>query len=101
MVEEITGSGGSAVSHCGDVGRTSDAEALVELALQTSGRVDIVVNNAGQSIAGTILDATDDDFDDTLRVHIRATFNTTRAAARHWVARREYARLINMVSRAC
>lgn len=99
VVAEIRRAGGSAVAHSGDVGHTSDAEELVDLALRTCGRLDIMVNNAGQTMAGTIVDATDSDFDDILRVHLRGTFNTSRAAARHWVARREYGRLINMVSR--
>jgi len=99
VVEEVTRAGGSAIPHRGDVGRTSDANDLVELAHQTWGRLDILVNNAGQTIAGTIVDATDDDFDDIVRVHLRGTFNMSRAAARHWVARRDYGRLINMVSR--
>ncbi len=99
VVAEITSDGGSAVFHQGDVGTTADAEGVVELALDTWGRLDILVNNAGQTIAGTIADATDEDFDDIVRVHLRGTFNTSRAAARHWVERREYGRLINMVSR--
>ncbi len=99
VVEEIRRARGSAVAHRGDVGRTPDAEDVVDLALRTWGRLDIVVNNAGQTIAGTIVDATDDDFDDIVRVHLRGTFNISRAAARHWVARREYGRVINMVSR--
>jgi 3-oxoacyl-[acyl-carrier protein] reductase len=53
VVEEITSAGGSAIVHRGDVGRTSDAEELVDLALRMWGHLDIVVNNAGQSIAGT------------------------------------------------
>ena len=97
VVEEITDSGGSAISHCVSVGHTSDAEALVELALQTWGRLDIVVDDAGESVAGTILHATDDGFDDTLRVHIRGTFNTTRAAARHTGAYRSCSQSLHVL----
>lgn len=99
VVDEIRSAGGSAVAHQGDVGRTSDADQLIELALSTWGRLDIVVNNAGYTVPGTIVEATDDDFDDIVRVHLRGTFNTSRAAARHWVRRRACGRLINMVSR--
>ena len=99
VVAEITRVGGSAIGHRGDVGSTADANELVDLALSRWGRIDIVVNNAGHTSAGTILEATDDDFDEIVRVHLRGAFNTARAAARHWVARAEYGRLINMVSR--
>ena len=99
VVAEIGGSGGSAIAHVGDVGRTSDADEIVDLALTTWGRVDIVINNAGDTRAGTIVDATDPDFDDIIRVHLRGTFNVARASARHWIGRREHGRLINMVSR--
>src|SRR3954449_4581760 len=85
VVGEIEDAGGAAAAHVGDVGRPHDAEELVATALDLRGRVDIVVNNAGQSVRGTIVDTTDEDFDDTIRVHLKGTFNVTRAAARHWV----------------
>ena len=47
VVREITDAGGEAVAHRGDIGDAADGDALVELALDTWGRLDIVINNAG------------------------------------------------------
>jgi NAD(P)-dependent dehydrogenase (short-subunit alcohol dehydrogenase family) len=83
-VEEIRERGGIAVAHTGDVSTAEGAESLVQLALSTWGRLDVVVNNAGILRDRTIVNMSESDWDAVMNVHLRSTFLTTRAAAQHW-----------------
>src|SRR3954452_18397932 len=47
VVDEITGSGGTASLHVGDASETHDAQTLIRHAIDTYGRLDALVNNAG------------------------------------------------------
>jgi NAD(P)-dependent dehydrogenase (short-subunit alcohol dehydrogenase family) len=72
----------------------------VALALDTWGRLDIVVNNAGFGRPRMVFNLGDDEWDDVIRVHLRGTFVVSRPACVHWRARAKehgstYGRLIN------
>ena len=107
VVEIITSRGGSAVADFGDVGDEEQAEAMVAAAFDQFGRLDVLVNNAGIVRDRTIWNMTADDFDLVMRVHLRGTWLTSRAAARRWRAQakesptgRVYGRVINTTSGA-
>jgi NAD(P)-dependent dehydrogenase (short-subunit alcohol dehydrogenase family) len=84
VVAEIVAAGGEAVAHHGSVADTATGDALVRLALDTWGRLDIVVNNAGIGRPRMVFNLADDDWDDVVAVHLRGTFGLTRAACRYW-----------------
>ncbi len=103
VVGEIVAAGGEAVAHRGDIGDTAVGDALVERALDTWGRLDIVINNAGFGRPRMAFNLSDDEWDDVIRVHLRGTFVVSRPACRHWRAQakqdgRTYGRLINTAS---
>jgi NAD(P)-dependent dehydrogenase (short-subunit alcohol dehydrogenase family) len=60
--------------------------------------VDVLVNNAGIAVGGTILDLTDEDFDRTIAVNLKAAFAATQVAARRMVADQVKGSIINMSS---
>lgn len=84
VVEAIQSRGGVAVADYGDVGDEEQANAMVERAIAEWGRLDIVVNNAGIVRDRAIWNMSAEDFDIVMRVHVRGTWLTSRAAARHW-----------------
>jgi NAD(P)-dependent dehydrogenase (short-subunit alcohol dehydrogenase family) len=84
VAELIRSRGGSAVADHSDVGDWEAAGRLVEHAVSEFGRLDVLVNNAGIQRKGGILDATTDDWDSVMRVHLRGTFNCLQHAARYW-----------------
>ncbi|HST82072.1 MAG TPA: SDR family NAD(P)-dependent oxidoreductase [Kineosporiaceae bacterium] len=80
-VESITAAGGRAVSSVGAIGSTEVANALVQTAVETYGRLDILVTNAGILRDTVLWKMSDDDFDAVIGVHLRGTFTCVRAAA--------------------
>lgn len=63
-----------------DISKMIDAEAAVALALQTHGRLDILVQNAGIYPWQLIEDTSPDDWDRVMAVNLRGSFNAARAA---------------------
>jgi NAD(P)-dependent dehydrogenase (short-subunit alcohol dehydrogenase family) len=84
LVREITQAGGSAVADGGDVSDFEAAEAMVRLAVERFGRLDIVINVAGILRDRMLWNMTADEWDAVIRVHLRGTFNTSRHAAALW-----------------
>jgi NAD(P)-dependent dehydrogenase (short-subunit alcohol dehydrogenase family) len=82
-VKEITAAGGTATVAPGAVGPTEVAERLVARAVESYGRLDILVTNAGVLRDRMLWKMSDDDFDTVVDVHLRGTFTCVRAAVRH------------------
>jgi NAD(P)-dependent dehydrogenase (short-subunit alcohol dehydrogenase family) len=73
-----------------------DCAALVDLAVQTFGRIDVLFNLAGRSHFGLVEDVSDDDWDAARRDEVDVIFYPTRAAWPHLVASRGV--IVNMAS---
>jgi NAD(P)-dependent dehydrogenase (short-subunit alcohol dehydrogenase family) len=80
-VEAITATGGRAVANYDSVADFRAAEAIIETAVRTFGRIDILVNNAGILRDRMIFNLSEQEFDDVIAVHLKGTFNCTRHAA--------------------
>ncbi|HEX6310908.1 MAG TPA: SDR family NAD(P)-dependent oxidoreductase [Acidimicrobiia bacterium] len=100
VVAEIAGAGGTAVTDASDISTPAGGEALVRRALDTYGRLDIVVNNAGIGRPHMVFNLEDAEWNDVLRVHLTGTFAVSRPACRWWRAEHKagrggYGRLVN------
>lgn len=84
VVEEVRAAGGEAVAHFEDISEPDGAESLIRLALQTWGRLDVAVNNAGILRDRMIFNMSVEDWDAVMKVHLRGHFLVTRAACAHW-----------------
>jgi NAD(P)-dependent dehydrogenase (short-subunit alcohol dehydrogenase family) len=80
VATEIEIAGGKALADTNDVATDEGGRSLVAAAVDTFGRIDIVVNNAGNIRWGGLPQADLDNLDSHLAVHVRGSFNTTRAA---------------------
>lgn len=96
---EITAAGGEAVANGDSVAEWPSARRIVEQALDTWGRIDVLVNNAGASTSAPIWEQDPDAFDRVVRTHLHGTFHCLRAAAPHMKSA-GYGRVVNVVSRA-
>ncbi|MEW2527952.1 SDR family oxidoreductase [Streptomyces sp. NPDC047071] len=86
VVEEIRAAGGDAVAHCGDIATPEGAASLVQAALETYGRLDTLVNNAGFLRDRMLVNLDEDDWDAVLRVHLKGHFLPLKHAGAHWRA---------------
>ncbi len=89
-VASIETAGGRAVAVVAPVGPTETAQQLVQTALDTYGRLDILVTNAGILRDKTLWNMTDDDFDTVIATHLRGTFTCVREAV-GWMRAHEVA----------
>ncbi|MDG3014647.1 3-oxoacyl-ACP reductase FabG [Speluncibacter jeojiensis] len=64
-----------------DVRDLAQVEAMLDLAEREFGPVDVMVNNAGMTRDSTMRKMSEQDFDDVISVHLKGTWNGTRAAA--------------------
>ncbi|WNI33243.1 SDR family oxidoreductase [Streptomyces sp. ITFR-6] len=86
VVEEIRAAGGEAVAHHGDIATADGAASLVATALDSFGRLDTLVNNAGFLRDRMLVNLEEDDWDAVTRVHLRGHFLPLKHAAAHWRA---------------
>jgi 3-oxoacyl-[acyl-carrier protein] reductase len=82
--EAATALPGEHVTHVGDITRDGVPEALVATAIDTWGKLDIVVNNAGYTIDAPVHKMSNDAFQRMLDIHLVAPFRIVRAAAPHF-----------------
>lgn len=97
VVNDIVSAGGEAVADFGSVSELASARAMVQRAVDTFGRIDIVVNNAGILRDAFFHKMTDEDWDTVIKVHLYGSFYVSRAAAEHF-RRQESGVFVNMTS---
>jgi NAD(P)-dependent dehydrogenase (short-subunit alcohol dehydrogenase family) len=84
VVDEITALGGTAVANTDDVSSWAGAQALITQAIDTYGRLDVLVNNAGILRDRMLANMEESDWDAVMNVHLKGTFAPTRWAAAYW-----------------
>lgn len=84
VVAEIRAMGGQAISNGADVADWDQTKALVESAVDTFGRLDVVVNNAGFLRDRMFVSCSEGEWDAVVRVHLKGHFCTARHAGEYW-----------------
>ena len=77
--EEIVHQGGQALALPCDISKSSDVKEMVNQVLNTFGRIDVLVNNAGIIRRGTIETVTEEDWDRVIAINLKGTFNCCKA----------------------
>ena len=86
VVAEIVAAGGEAVVNGDDVADWAGAENLINTAIGTYGRLDVLVNNAGFLRDRMLVGMSEQEWDAVVRVHLKGHFATLRHAAAYWRA---------------
>jgi NAD(P)-dependent dehydrogenase (short-subunit alcohol dehydrogenase family) len=99
VVKEIESRGGTAFASQTDVSNHGAAEALIKSAIQSFGRLDVLINAAGILRDRMVFNMSEEDWDKVIGVHLKGCFNTTKFASIYWRERKEgNYRLINFTS---
>jgi len=80
VVEEIKAAGGEAVANFDSVATVEGGANIVKTAIDTFGKVDIVIANAGILRDKSFLKTEEADWDAVMAVHLKGTYNVTRPA---------------------
>jgi NAD(P)-dependent dehydrogenase (short-subunit alcohol dehydrogenase family) len=97
VVAEIRKAGGQAVGSYDSVASMAGGQRIVQAAIDTFGRIDVVVNNAGILRDRMIFNMTEEEWDAVINTHLKGTFAVTRAAA-PFMREQRSGRVINMTS---
>ncbi|MDA8047245.1 MAG: SDR family oxidoreductase [Actinomycetota bacterium] len=76
----IVDEGGRAEVFAGDLTRSADAEAMVRAASDAFGPLDILVNNIGRAQVGTVVDTTEEAWDQAMDINLRTAFLASKFA---------------------
>ncbi len=83
VVSAITAAGGKAVAVGGDVSKAADAQGIVDTAIETYGRLDILVNNSGVYEFAPIEAITEAHYRKQFDTNVLGVLLTTQAAVKH------------------
>lgn len=83
VVAAITAANGRAVAVGGDVSKAADAQGIVNAAIETYGRLDILVNNSGVYEFAALEEITEEHFHKQFNVNVLGTLLTAQAAVKH------------------
>jgi len=84
VVDEIISRGGKAVANIASVADWDGAKSMIDAAFEHFGRLDIVINNAGNNRPSSLVDLTEQDVDSQIGVHLKGTLAVSHFAAAYW-----------------
>lgn len=97
LVGEVEKLGRRAIAVTADISRKDDVDRMVDTAIGTFGKIDILVCNAGITRFAPFLEMTEEDWDAVINVDLKGTFLCGQAVAKHMVFRK-YGKIINVSS---
>jgi NAD(P)-dependent dehydrogenase (short-subunit alcohol dehydrogenase family) len=84
VVADIQAAGGQAVVNGADVSEWDQAKAMIDQAVSTFGKLDVVINNAGILRDRMLVNMTEAEWDAVIKVHLKGTFAPAHHAAAYW-----------------
>jgi glucose 1-dehydrogenase len=98
VVAKAQAAGGHAVGVKADVSKPSDLQKLVDAAVDTYDRLDVMVNNAGIETRTSLLDTTEADFEKVINVNLKSAFFGAKLAAQRFIAQGDGGLILNISS---
>ena len=98
LERQVMALGDQALGVHADVSKVAELQNLIDAAVATFGRVDIMVNNAGVETRTSILDTTEEQYEMVLGINLRSAFFGTQFAARQMIQQGGGGRIINISS---
>ena len=98
LEQKLSALGETAVAVEADVSKVDDLQRMVDTAVSSFGRLDVLVNNAGVETRTSVLDTTEDQYEKVLAINLKSAFFGTQIAAKQMIAQGGGGRIINMTS---
>jgi len=98
LVERIEAAGGRAVGIQADITSSGDLHAMIQKAVDTFGRLDVLVNNAGIETRTGLLETTEAEYEKVMAVNMKSAFFGSQAAAKQFIAQGGGGLVINISS---
>ncbi|MGW5497418.1 SDR family oxidoreductase [Streptomyces olivaceoviridis] len=98
LVAELSAAGGEAVYVQADLAGAGQAKASVAAVVDAYGRIDCLVNSAGLTSRGTLLDTTPELFDAHIAVNLKGPFFAMQAAVADMTARKAPGTIVNVIT---
>jgi len=98
LIAKVEAAGGHAVGVQADVSKAADLHRMVATAVDTYGRLDVLINNAGIETRTSLLDTTEADFDKVIAINMKSAFFGTQAAAEQFITQGGGGLILNISS---
>jgi len=98
LEQQIVKLGSASIGVEADVSKVDDLQRLVTAAVDTYGKLDVMVNNAGIETRTSILNTTEAQYDKVLDINLKSAFFGTQLAAKQMIAQGTGGRIINISS---
>jgi glucose 1-dehydrogenase len=98
LEQQVSKLGSQSIGVKADVSKLADLQMLVDKAVRTFGRVDIIVNNAGIETRSSILDTTEDQYDRVMAINLKSAFFGTQIVAQQMIKQGSGGCVINITS---
>jgi glucose 1-dehydrogenase len=86
LIAKVEAAGGHAVGVDADVSQVGDLNKMVRTAVDTYGRLDVMISNAGIETRTSLLDTTESDFEKVIAVNLKSAFFGAQVAAKQFIA---------------
>lgn len=98
LIARIEQAGGHAVGVDADITSAADLHTMVQKAVDAFGSLDVLVNNAGIEDRKSLLEETEDGYDEVMAVNMKSAFFGTQAAAKQFIAQGDGGLVLNISS---
>jgi glucose 1-dehydrogenase len=98
LIAKVEAAGGHAVGVQADVSQAADLHKMVQTAVDSYGRLDVLINNAGIETRTSLLDTTETDFDKVMAINMKSAFFGTQAAAKQFINQGSGGLILNISS---
>src|SRR3954449_11664082 len=98
LERQVVALGDKAIGCDADVSKIAELQQLVKAAVDSFGRVDVMVNNAGIETRTSVLDTTESQYEKVLDINLKSAFFGTQLAAQQMIAQGDGGRIINVTS---
>jgi glucose 1-dehydrogenase len=95
---QVAALGAASIGVDADVSKIADLQRLIDTSVNEYGRVDVMINNAGVETRTSVLDTTEEQYEQVLAINLKSAFFGTQLAAKQMIAQGGGGRIINISS---